>query len=136
MHRSMKQFAVVFSAAAITALCIAPRHAQAAAADHVVSTSDLNKAAVDAARERQQNMNSLNGLFESPRAGKALEAANIDPAQVKTAVAGLDDKELAQLAARANKAQADFAAGYISDRDLLVILVAIAALVLIIVAVR
>jgi hypothetical protein len=43
---------------------------------------------------------------------------------------------VAQLAARAQKAQADFAAGSISDRDLIIILVCIAALILIIVAVR
>jgi hypothetical protein len=55
---------------------------------------------------------------------------------VKTAVSSLSDQELAQLAARSTKAQADFAAGRLEDRDLLMILVAMAALVLIIVAVR
>jgi len=55
---------------------------------------------------------------------------------VKNAVATLDDAELAQLASRAQKTQADFAAGTLSDRDLIIILVAIAALILIIVAVR
>jgi hypothetical protein len=60
----------------------------------------------------------------------------MDPAQVKTAVSTLNDAELAQLASRADKAQADFAAGRLSDRDLIIILVAIAALILIIVAVR
>lgn len=136
MHRNLKRMALTFSAAAMTALCVAPQAARAATADHVVSTGDLQKATVDAARQRQQNIASLNALLGSPKAAKALEAANMDPAQVKTAVASLDDKELAQLAARANKAQADFAAGYISDRDLLVILVAVAALILIIIAVR
>jgi hypothetical protein len=60
----------------------------------------------------------------------------MDPMQVKTAVSSLSDQELAQLASRSTKAQADFAAGRIDDRDLLIILVAIAALILIIVAVR
>ena len=46
------------------------------------------------------------------------------------------DQELARLASRADKAQADFAAGRLEDRDLLIIVVAIAALVLLIVAVR
>ena len=136
MHRNLKRMALTFSAAAMTALCVAPQAAHASTTDHVLSTSDLQKAAVDAARQRQQNIASLNALLGSPRAAKALEAANMDPAQVKTVVASLDDKELAQLAARANKAQADFAAGYISDRDLMVILVAVAALILIIIAVR
>jgi hypothetical protein len=56
--------------------------------------------------------------------------------QVKSAVSQLNDQELAQLASRASKAQADFAAGSLSDRDLIIILVCIAALILIIVAVR
>jgi hypothetical protein len=136
MHRNLKRMALTFSAAAMTALCVAPQTAHAVTTDHVVSTGDLQKATVDAARQRQQNIASLNALLGSPKAARALEAANMDPAQVKTAVASLDDKELAQLAVRANKAQADFAAGYISDRDLLVILVAVAALILIIIAVR
>jgi len=55
---------------------------------------------------------------------------------VKDAVSRLNDQELAQLAARTSKAQADFAAGNLSDRDLIIILVCIAALILIIVAVR
>jgi hypothetical protein len=55
---------------------------------------------------------------------------------VKNAVSRLNDEELAQLAARASKAQADFAAGRLSDRDLIIILLAVVALILIIVAVR
>jgi hypothetical protein len=60
----------------------------------------------------------------------------MDPRQVKTAVSTLNDQELAQLAARADKAQADFAAGNLSERDLILIILGIAVLVLIIVAVR
>ena len=65
-----------------------------------------------------------------------LGKAKLDPAQLKTAVSTLNDQELAQLAARSEKAQADFAAGRLSDRDLIIILIGIAALILIIVAVR
>jgi hypothetical protein len=60
----------------------------------------------------------------------------MDTQQVKTAVSTLSDQELAQLAARADKAQADFAAGTLSERDLILIILGIAVLVLIIVAVR
>jgi hypothetical protein len=56
--------------------------------------------------------------------------------QVKTAVKELSDDDLTQLSARAEKAQREFAAGTLSDLDLLIILVAIAAVILIIVAVR
>jgi hypothetical protein len=48
----------------------------------------------------------------------------------------LSDAEVAQLASRSDKLKDDFAAGTLSDRDLLIIIVGIAALILIIVAVR
>jgi len=60
----------------------------------------------------------------------------MDLQQVKTAVATLSDDDLAQLSSRAERAQTDFAGGRLSDRDLIWIIVAIAALILIIVAVH
>ena len=103
---------------------------------HVVSPTDLHKEALAATSARRHNLETINRLLSSPQARKVLGAASIDPTQVNTAVSALDDEELARLAARSEKAQADFAAGRISDRDLLIILVGIAALILIIVAVR
>jgi hypothetical protein len=67
---------------------------------------------------------------------KAFVTTGIDPAQVKTAVSALNDQELARLAARSEKIQADFAAGTLSERDLLFLLLGVAVLILIIVAVR
>ena len=113
-----------------------PQSVFAQATEHLVSPADLQKATVDASQARQRNLDTLNEFFSSEKAQKALRSAHMNPEQVKTAVAGLSDEELAQLASRANKAQADFAAGYIGERDLLLILVAIAALILIIVAVH
>lgn len=52
------------------------------------------------------------------------------------AVATLTDAELAELAVRADAMQNDFAAGRLSERDILIIILGIAALILIIVAVR
>lgn len=109
---------------------------QLAAQSHIVSPADLQKEAVSATQSRQQNIDTLTNAFSTPRTEKALKVAKIDPAQVKTAVSSLSTTELAQLAARANTAQNDFAAGRIDDHDLLLILVAIAALILIVVAVH
>jgi hypothetical protein len=103
---------------------------------HIVSPAELQHAAVAATQTRQQNIESIQQFLSSKDAQKALKTAHLDPQRVKEAVSGLSDQELAQLAARASKAQADFAAGRLSDRDLIIILVAIAALILIIVAVR
>jgi hypothetical protein len=108
----------------------------AGATAHVVSPSDLQQAAVQASAVRQQNVEQVRKFFSSEKANQALRSAHMNPEQVKNAVSTLDDAELARLASRAQKTQADFAAGTLSDRDLIIILVAIAALILIIVAVR
>jgi hypothetical protein len=107
-----------------------------AAQAHVVSPADLQKETLTASQARQRNLETVTQFLSSPRAQKALRSAHVDPLQVKTAASSLSDQELAQLASRSTKAQTDFAAGRIDDRDLLIILVAIAALILIIVAVR
>jgi hypothetical protein len=103
---------------------------------HVVSPAELQKQVVAASQVRQNNIETVQHFLSTPAAQKALKSAQMDPQQVKTAVSALDDQELARLAARAHKAQADFAAGTLSERDLIWIILAIAALVLIIVAVR
>jgi hypothetical protein len=136
MRSSLLQLARSFWAALLILVFLVPNSAIAQGAQHVVSPSDLKNAAVNASEARQKNLDTLNNFFSSREAKKALESAKIDPQQVKKAVAGLSNEELAQLATRAQNAQNDFAAGYIGDRDLLIILVCIAALILIIVAVR
>jgi hypothetical protein len=103
---------------------------------HVVSPADLQKEITAASQARQQNLKTLEQFLSTPTAEKAMKSAKIDARQVKQAVSALDDQELARLAARADKAQVDFAAGALSERDLIWIILAIAALVLIIVAVR
>jgi hypothetical protein len=136
MHFDSKQLVRAVTASVLVAMIALPQNVFAQAADHVVSSAELQKATVDASRTRQQNLDALNQFFSSEKAQKALKSAHTDPQQVKVAIAGLNDTELAQMAAKASRAQADFAAGRLDDRDLLIILVAIAALILIIVAVR
>ena len=106
------------------------------AQSHVVSPADLQRELISATQRRELNVEKVRQLFSSEMAQKALKTAHMNPEQVKTGVASLSDAELAQLAARADKAQADFMAGTLSDRDLLLIILGIAALVLIIIAVR
>ena len=106
------------------------------AESHVVSLAELQNQTQAASRARQSHIETLQRFLSSPAAKQALRAAHMDTSKVKSAVSTLNDDELAQLASKADKAQADFAAGTLSDRDLLLILVAIAALILIIVAVR
>ena len=103
---------------------------------HVVSLAELQAEVRTSSQARRQKLVAVEQFLSSAAAQRALANAHLDDTKVRTAVSSLSDEELQQLASKANKAQADFAAGTLSDRDLLLILVAIAALILIIVAVR
>jgi hypothetical protein len=104
--------------------------------DHVVTSSDLRNDLAAASAARQKSQSQLEEFVSSSEAQKALKTAHIDSGEVKNAIPQLSDEDLAQLSARSEKAQKDFAAGRMSDRDLLIILIGVAALILIIVAVR
>jgi hypothetical protein len=132
MRFDLRQSIRLLSSCCLLALCATGILAQT----HVVSPSDIHKELVNAAQARQENVQKVKGLFSSDETRKAMEAAKINPKRVDAAVETLSDEELARLAARADNLDKDFAAGRISDRDLLIILVGIAALILIIVAVR
>ena len=98
---------------------------------HVVSLSDLNKDASRPAQTRQSNEEAVRSLLSSDQAQKALKSANLDYQKIDKAVGQLSDEDLAKLAERSRRAQSDFAAGRISDRDLLwIILIALAVVVL------
>ena len=106
------------------------------AQSHVVTPADLQKEVAATSQARQHNLETVQQFLSTPTAEKAMKSAQVDPQQVRTAVSTLSDQELARLAARADKAQVDFAAGRIEERDLILIILAVVALVLIIVAVR
>src|SRR5262249_40557116 len=103
---------------------------------HVVSPSDIQKELVNTAQTRQKNLEKTRSLFSSDETRKALESAQISPEKVDAAISTLSDEELARLASRADKLDQDFAAGRLSERDLLFVILGAAALVLIIVAAR
>ena len=136
MHSDRFSVVRALTATALVATFSVPQSLVAEATDHLVSPSELQSAAVGASARRAHNLATLKSFLSSDQARHALQSARMDPQRVENAVSSLSDEELAQLAIRANKAQADFAAGSLSDRDLIIILVAIAALILIIVAVR
>jgi hypothetical protein len=124
----------IATACSLTTLLSVPQNL--VAQTHVVSRAELQMATIAATQARQHNIETIRGFLSSPAAEKALKSAHMDPQRVKEGVSNLNDQELAQLAERTSKAQTDFAAGNITDRDLLIILIAVAALILIIVAVR
>jgi hypothetical protein len=103
---------------------------------HVVNQADIHKELINATQTRQKNLQKVERLMTSDEALKALGSARMNPEQVNAAISALSDAELARLAERADKLDQDFAAGRLSDRDLLFVVLGIAALILIIVAVR
>jgi len=122
---SMLAIAALFGTAGIPA--------RAQDKQHVVSLSDLTKDAARPAQTRQSNEEAVRTLLSSDQAQKALKSANLDYQRVDKAVGQLSDEDLAKLAERSRQAQHDFAAGRISDRDLLwIILIAIGIIVLVV----
>jgi hypothetical protein len=136
MHFAWKQSARVVTAVVLATIFAVPQILLAQASNHVVSPSDLHQATVTAAQARQQNLAKLREFFSSAQAQQAMKSAHFEAGKVNGAVARLNDSELAELTSRVQKAQADFVAGNFSDRDLILIILGIVALVLIIVAVR
>jgi hypothetical protein len=134
MPSLLRQFIRAATACTLAAVFAIPQ--DALAQSHVVSLEELQSTTVASTQARQRNIETIRQFVSSPTAEKALKSAHMDSKQVKDAVSRLSDQELSQLAARSSKAQADFAAGTLSNRDLIIILVCIAALILIIVAVR
>jgi hypothetical protein len=90
----------------VTAFAV-PQTLSAQSSSHLVSPSDLQKATVDASQTRQQNLDTLNGFLNSAQAQQAMQSAHVDPQQVKQAVTGLSDQDMAQLASKAQKGKRD-----------------------------
>jgi hypothetical protein len=134
MHFRVKICVPVLALAALLGLAGTPAGAQDK--QHVVSLSDLKKDAARPAQTRQSNEEAVRTLLSSDQAQKALKSANLDYQKVDKAVGQLSDEDLAKLAERSRRARSDFAAGRISDRDLLWIIVIALAVVVLALALR
>lgn len=106
------------------------------AQEHVVTSSDLRKDVNHAAQARQAQEARLEEFLSSPQAKKALASAHIDYRTVQKGVQLLSDNEVAQLSARADKAQNDFAAGSLTNEQITYILIALATAVIILVIIE
>jgi hypothetical protein len=118
-----------FVRAMTTAVCAAALSTSAAfcapAPEHLVTPDQLQQSTLHASQTRQRKVEELREILSTPQAEKAFEKARVNPEEVKKAISGLSDQELAQLSERATKAQRDFAAGGISADLLILILVGI-----------
>jgi hypothetical protein len=134
MHFRVKVVVAMLAIASLLGLAAIPARAQDQ--QHVVSLSDLNKDAARPAQTRQSNEEAVRTLLSSDQAQKALKSANLDYQKVDKAVGQLSDEDLAKLAERSRRAQSDFAAGRVSDRDLLWIIVIALAIIVLAIALR
>jgi hypothetical protein len=129
MHSRLKLSVCLLGLAALFVAAGVPARAQDK--QHVVSLGDLNKDAARPAQTRQANEAAVRTLLSSDQGQRALKSAKLDYQKVDKAIGQLSDEDLGKLAERSRQAQADFAAGRISDRDLLwIILIAIGIIVL------
>ena len=118
----------------LASVLLIPQKAFAQAPSHVVSSADLQRDVASASAVRQQNIKQVENFLAMPGAQQAIESAHMDYRQVKNAVPQLNDQELARLAKISQNAQKQFAAGDLSNRDLLWIILGAAVIIIIVVA--
>jgi hypothetical protein len=121
-----------------TLLCLAgmPSRIQGQDKQHVVSLDELKKDAASPSEVRRADESAVRNLLSSENGQKALKSASLDLKKVDQAVSQLNDEDLSKLAERSRQAQKDFAAGHLSDRDLLWIILIIVAVLIVALAVR
>lgn len=99
---------------------------------HVVSLAELSKDASQPAQTRRSNEGDIRALLSSEQGQKALKSAHLDYERVDKAVGQLSDEDLARLAQRSRQAQADFAAGRISNGAIILIVALVAATIILV----
>lgn len=134
--QSRRTFSFLALGLAAAAMLFAPAlRAQTAAAPdqntHLVSPAQLQQQVETTSAQRQKNIDTLTQFLSSSTAVKAMQSRHIDPKQVKDAIPTLSDAELADLSARADHAQQEFAAGTLSNQTLLIIILVLVAVILI-----
>lgn len=102
------------------------------AAEHVVNDEELRNAIQDAAEIREDNLQQLQDFLAMPEIKNILEKNSIDSNKVNQATAQLSDEELAKLANQSQQIQKDFAGGFLSNRELMFLVIILAFVVLVI----
>lgn len=119
--------------AALALLLINPTAgmAQSSTQDHLVPPQVLQQQVQNASETRQQNIKTVTDFLSTPIADRAMRDAHYDPVQVRTAIPTLSDQELANLASRSADAQQKFAAGYIGQGLLTLIIVCVVIIIIV-----
>jgi hypothetical protein len=117
-------------------LVLLPAMVTWAAETHVVPIMELHAQTVSASEGRQIDLARLDQFFSADPARQALHSVKLDGAQVHQAIALLSSEELARLASRTDKIQADLAAGALSNQELTYIVIALATAVLVLIIIK
>jgi hypothetical protein len=96
---------------------------------HVVSLEELNKDVARPGATRQADEASVRELLSSEAGQKALKSTNLDYQKVDKAIGQLSDEDLAKIAERSRQVESNFAAGGLTSR-LLVAIILIVVLVI------
>jgi hypothetical protein len=123
-----------FIVGALLFLAGMPSRSQGQERQHVVSLNELKQDAARPAESRQADEAAVKSLLSSEDGQKALKSAHLDLKEVDTAVSQLSNEDLAKLAERSRQAQSEFAAGTLSNRDLLWIILIIVGVLLLAIA--
>ena len=101
------------------------------AQNHVVSPGQIQNDITSSSATRQRNEQELRSFLSRKEIQKAMKSEGVNPQQVTNAVSQLNDADLANLAARSQKAQRDFSAGLIGMGIFTLIGIVVVAVILI-----
>ncbi len=118
-------------AAALLLGCVMTAPQTMLAQDHVVSPGQIQNDVTSSSATRQRNEQELRGFLSRKEIQKAMKSEGVNPQQVTNAVSQLNDADLANLAARSQKAQKDYAAGMIGLGIFTLIGIVVVAVILI-----
>jgi hypothetical protein len=125
----VQQQLAVITALSIFTYMAAPRPLMASET-HVVSPSEMQRDLKRLQDTRARNLADIERVLSLPAAQEELAKAHLTTARVTTAIAELDDTELARLAERAREAERDVEGGIIVGLLALIGLVVVILIVL------
>ena len=127
------QVARVSLVCCLSAALLLPQLVQAQSS--IVQPSELKNAIGKASSVREKNLAQVRSFFTSKQVRAALSKTTMKPESLVSRAAALSPEELAKLAERTQKIQADFAAGSLSNQELTYVVIALAAAVLVLIVV-
>jgi hypothetical protein len=110
-------------------LAAAPSRVAAQDKDHVVSLDELKLDAAKPSETRAENEAEVRHLLKSEAGQEALRQTKVDYAKVDKAISQLSDDDLANVAQKSRQADADFAAGGLSQTLIIVIILIVILIV-------